>query len=266
MKKGRLTLIEIDYIKQNYNRLTYEQIATQLNRDVNSIRQFIEKKLGKNVTSEEDFENKAEFDIRRRPFWKDLSKQFAEDELDIFIYHWKRIIAQFKDDVFPTEEIQIINMLKLEVMMNRMLKQQNEVGESIKNIEHILQLEKDVDVNDRNVAFIATLEQQLATLRMAQDNYSKEFRELLNKQGSILKDMKSTREQRIKKIEDSRQSFLSWMSSIISNVELRRELGLRMEKMRLAMLKEKDRLSEYHTYVDGSIDRPLLNFETDKED
>jgi len=32
--------------------------------------------------------------------------------------------------------------------------------------------------------------------------------------------------------------------------------------MRLAMEEEKKRLSDYHTYEDGAVDRPFLNSET----
>ena len=52
------------------------------------------------------------------------------------------------------------------------------------------------------------------------------------------------------------------MNSILNNSELRRELGLRMEKSRLAMDIEKARLSSYHKYVDGSLDKPILNHMT----
>jgi hypothetical protein len=38
-----------------------------------------------------------------------------------------------------------------------------------------------------------------------------------------------------------------------------------MEKMRLAMEAEKERLSEYLTYEDGQVDQPFLTPETTKE-
>lgn len=266
MNKGRFKLTEQDFIKQNYNRLTYQEIAAQLNRDVNSVREFIEKKLGKNVITAEDFEDKAEFDIKRRPFWKQLSMEFDESELELFVYQWKRIISQFKDDVFPTEEMQVIHAIKLEIMMNRKIRQGNEVEDSIANLHTILDLEKKADEEHRNAAFIAELERQISVLRMAQDTYGKEYREMLTKQQSILGSLKGTRDQRIKVMEDSRQSFMSWMKNVLENVQLRKELGMNMEKNRLAMENERRRLSEYHKYVDGAVDRPILNFESITEE
>jgi len=266
MKKGRLSRIEQDFIKQNCKRLTYTELATHLQRDVNSIRVFVEKKLGLNITSKEDFTNKAEFDVKRRPYWKSLAQQFSEDELEMFVYHWTRIVSQFKDDILPTEEMQIVNAVKLDIMANRTMIGQYKIQESIGTLESTLMLEKDVDLADRNNDFILQLEQQIATLRAAQDDSSKEYTSLVNRQNSILRDMKSTRDQRLKKIESSKENFSTWMSVLMSNIELRRELGLYMEKNRLAMEQERARLSEYHKYVDGTLDRPILSSDTVTED
>ena len=45
--------------------------------------------------------------------------------------------AQFKDDVFHTEEIQIVDTIKLEILMNRILTSQQE---SLQNIDGVLAL------------------------------------------------------------------------------------------------------------------------------
>ena len=44
----------------------------------------------------------------------------------------------------------------------------------------------------------------------------------------------------------------------MTNPEIRQELGIEMEKMRMAMNKEAERLSEYHTYEDKIVDQPFL--------
>ena len=78
----------------------------------------------------------------------------------------------------------------------------------------------------------------------------------------MLKDLKGTREQRIKAIEDSKQTFASLVKQIATDKSFRTKIGVDMEKMRLAMEKEKERLSEYHEYLDGTVDQPLLTPET----
>jgi hypothetical protein len=78
----------------------------------------------------------------------------------------------------------------------------------------------------------------------------------------MLKDLKGTREQRIKAIEDSKQTFASLVKQIATDSEFRTRIGLDMEKMRLAAEHEKERLSEFHQYEDGTIDQPFLTPET----
>ena len=78
----------------------------------------------------------------------------------------------------------------------------------------------------------------------------------------MLKEMKATREQRVKRLEDSNQSFIGWLSFLISSPETMSNYGLDMEKMRLAMEKEKARLGAFHKYEDGDVDQPFLNHET----
>ena len=82
----------------------------------------------------------------------------------------------------------------------------------------------------------------------------------------MLKDLKATREQRIKRLEDSKQTFIGWVRNLMSNPEVRREMGIEMEKMRLAADIEADRLTEYHKYEDGTIDQPFLTPDSVKED
>jgi hypothetical protein len=38
-----------------------------------------------------------------------------------------------------------------------------------------------------------------------------------------------------------------------------------MEKMRLAMMKEQERLSAFHKYEDGTVDQPFLTPDTVKD-
>ena len=81
----------------------------------------------------------------------------------------------------------------------------------------------------------------------------------------MLKDMKATREQRVKRLEDSKQSFTGWLAYLVSNPDVARGYGIEMEKMRLAMNKQKERLSEYHKFQDDLVDQPFLTPDTVKE-
>jgi prefoldin subunit 5 len=109
------------------------------------------------------------------------------------------------------------------------------------------------------------LERQMASLRASQESLNRDYRELQSKKASILREMKGTREQRIKRLEDSKQSFTAWIASLMQDPETLKRYGIEMEKMRLAMVKEKERLGAYHKYEDGTVDQPFLTPDTVQE-
>ena len=109
---------------------------------------------------------------------------------------------------------------------------------------------------------IFNYERQISSLNAAMDSLGKDYRDLQDKKNKMLKDMKATREQRIKKFEDKNQTYKGWITYLISNPEKISAFGKSMEKRRLAMNKERDRLSKYHKYEDGMVDQPFLNANT----
>ena len=264
MKKGRFTKTEQEFIRNNHREMSNLDIATHLDRDPISIQSYIKEKIGNNTLDDREIE--ALHDLQSRPFWKDLQKQFSEEELQSLLYHWSRIITQFRDDVLPTEELQIIDSIKLEILMNRALIGQQTNMRSIGEYEELVTVEKSKSLEIQDKDYIYNLERQIAVCRAAQDSLTREYKDLQTKKASMLKDLKATREQRIKRLEDSKQTFIGWVRNLMSNPETRQQMGTDMEKMRLAMEAEKKRLSEYHKYEDGNIDQPFLTPDTVKDD
>ena len=258
MKKGRLSKEEIAFLEQNASQMSVADLAKEMDRDPDSIGDFVKRKLKVGISSED----RAAYELEARPYWVEIQQQFTDSELDLFKYHWSRIISQFKDDVIPTEELQVIDLIKLEILMNRCLKQSKGSIEQIGVYESLIADERarDIDQQDRDAIF--NLDRQIATLRASQETMNRDYRELQMKKGGMLKDMKATREQRVKRLEDSKQSFIMWIAQLMGDPERTRGYGLEMEKRRLAMDKEKQRLSAYHKYEDGAIDQPFLNSET----
>lgn len=263
MKIGRLSKSDWDYIEANCEKLSPEKIAENLGRTVESVEKYL-KKLGKSFNKHEAFAVQAEYDIKSRPYWKELKVQFSEDELELFLYHWKQIIAQFRKDVLATEELQIVDTIKLEVLMNRALREQQESMERVRALEAEIDLEKARDSDQQDKEMIFNLERQIASLRAAKESLSREFKDLQTKKASMYKDLKATREQRIEKLESNKQTLSSLVNKILRNPEFYEQEGKALEKMRLAMEKEKERLSDYHTYADGTVDQPFLTPETIK--
>jgi hypothetical protein len=258
MRTGRLDLAEQAYIKEHVKDMAYENIATVLDRDPKSVLTWIKKNIGINTSDRKEVE--AINELKEKAYWKDLEDQFSEDELEMFVFHWKKMWSQFRDDVFHTEEIQIVDTIKLEILMNRSLKSQNENIKAISQIEQVINEEN--RETDPDPDLIINLQRQSAVLRASQEALSRDYKDLQTKKSAMIKDLKGTREQRIKAIEDSKTTFASLIKKIIMDSDFRKNAGIEMEKMRIAVDKERERLKEAHTYEDGITDQPFLVPET----
>jgi hypothetical protein len=255
MKKGRISKKEEEFIENNLESMSYRQLAKALDRDPDSVEQFIKRKFKIGLSNEEE----AQYELEDRPYWQNLKEQFTNEELVLFKYHWGRIISQFKDDVIPTEEVQVIDLIKLDLLMNRSLKSNKDNLEQVRILEGLIEEERSntVELQDRDHIF--NLERQAASLKASTEALGRDYRDLQDKKNKMLKEMKATREQRVKRFEDSKQSFTGWISYLMGNPEEIRKYGVEMEKMRIAMENEKVRLSQFHKYEDGMIDRPFLS-------
>jgi len=258
MRKGRLDLNEQAYIKQHIKDMSYENIAVILDRDPKSVKLWIQQNLGFSASDKKEVE--AYNELKQKAYWTDLEQQFNEDELEMFIFHWKKMWSQFREDVFHTEEIQIVDTIKLEILMNRSLKAQNENIKRIHDLQDAQQEERNQTEPDYDQ--IINMDRQIAVLQAAQEAISRDYKDLQTKKSAMLKDLKGTREQRIKAIEDSKTTFASLIKKIIMDSDFRKTAGAEMEKMRLAMDKERERLSQAHTYEDNITDQPFLTPET----
>ena len=114
---------------------------------------------------------------------------------------------------------------------------------------------------DRDVPKLANLETQLSFARNSIANYTNEYTKLLNEQQKISKDLKATREQRIKRIEDGKSSWTG-LIRMLEDEQIREKEGREMEILSLATNRYKEQLENYHVYEDKKIDRPFLTPES----
>lgn len=265
MKTGRLSKKEWEFIEFNADKMSAVDIAAKLDRALEPVQKHLQK-LGKGRDLKKNLQTQAEYDLKRRPYWRELQAQFSESELDILLYHWKEIVSQFRKDILATEELQIVDVIKLEVLMNRALREQQQSMGKIGQFEEMIQFEKAKGSEDQDREFIFGLERQIATLRAAKESLSREYKDLQSKKSAMYRDLKATREQRIAKLEDNKETFAGLIQKLVRDPDFCEEQSLYMEKMRLATIKEMERLSDYHQYDDNTIDVPFLTPETVPDD
>jgi len=264
MKKGPWSLDEKKFIEDNLD-LHYEDIAKKLDRDPKRVRKYIEINLGKSTSISKGMQKEIDLDIKKSMVWKELKGQFTPDELRKFVYHWERIIVQFKEDILPTEEMQVVDYIKLDILMDRILQQQQDNLLEIQRLEKQIAEEKNKPEDIQDFSRISGLSDQINMRRTAQSSVTKEYKDLLQEKSKILDKMKGTRDARIKYLESSKDSLIGWVKQVVTDNKLRDRLGTYMEKLRLSMENEKERLSQPHKYVDNMVDLPLLTTETFKK-
>lgn len=260
-RSGRFTFEEQKYIGDACSKMDYRDIAKKIRRNPETIKRYIRKHHPNELIVHDQL---SEYDIQKTPVWKDLQAQFSNEELAMFLHHWGRIIAQFKDDVYPTEELQIVDTIKMEIMMNRTVTQQHQIVNEIHQLEYSLTAEKEQEQPD--MARASELERQIAVLRASQESLNKSYLDLLKEKNAILKSMKATRDARVKQLEQNKHNFLNMLRKIVQDRQFRHQLGIEMEKHRLSAKVEFERLSEYHEYEDGEVDQPILTPENVQDD
>lgn len=252
-RSGPWDKTEKQYIAEKCATMTALEIAAHLHRNTEVVAKYIKENHASSFT---ETARNAEYDIKKSPVWHDLENQFSKAELNMFLFHWGRIISQFRDDVYPTEEMQVIDTIKLEILMNRCLSQQQKCMNDIQTIENMLVYEREQET--KNVAEIGNLERQIGVMRAAQDSLNGDFKDMLERKNKLLTGMKATRDARIKHLESNKNNFLSIIRKIVEDRAFRTRLGIDMEKMRLATNIEYHRLSEYYLYDNDQLDQPLL--------
>jgi len=262
-KRGVLSIEECNYIKENADKISIAQIARDLNRRKDPIEKYV--KMNHLVEGLVDDEEEQRINLRTmlqtKDYWLEVRKQFNKEELEYFTTAWCSLILQFREDVLFSEELEIKQFITLDILINRNLSEQNRARQEVDKLQRQIDKEylREPDFRDREL--IGNLEAQISFARTAIPAYAAEYTKLLDKRGAIAKDLKATRDQRVKRVEDSKSSWASYIRMLEDEV-VRAKEGDEIELMRLAKDKVAKDLGKYHTYVDGTVDRPLLNSET----
>jgi hypothetical protein len=261
-KRGQLALDEEKFIRDNIDSLSVEAIAEQLNRNTAPINRYIEEN---NLYA---LEEKSENDLLKRKlhsktFWNEILRQFDEEsgELEYFENTWVGLIKQFREDVLPAEELQIKQFITIDILINRSMKERKRHIAETEKLQKLVDAEYDKPETQRDIPRLANLETQLSFARNSISSYTNEYTKLLNEQQKISKDLKATREQRIKRIEDGKSSWVG-LIRMLEDEEVREKEGREMEILNMATEKYKKDLFGYHNYQDNKVDKPFLNQES----
>lgn len=259
LKRGKLSKAERAYIEQNCFDLQLAEMAEKLNRSVAPVRRYINDHnlKAKDKTDDEHLLST----LRTKYYYEKLQKQFDKGEILFFENHWIDFFKQFNEDVTHTEEMQIIEVIRTEVLINRSMEDRMTIMHNIESLEESIDSELEKDADKQNGELIGTWQSQLGAMIGSKSSYINEHKELLSKKEKYLKDLKGTREQRKRVSDDSKTNFTMWMREL-DKLELREQEGFDMEVQAVAADAARKRLAEFHEFEDGEVDQPLLNSDT----
>lgn len=266
-KRGQLGLTEEQFIRDNYGILSVEEIAEHLNRSVAPINRFItENNVFSNSEEAKDYETLKQ-KLHGKSFWNEITHQFDETsgELEYFESTWINLMKQFREDVLAAEELQIKQFITIDILINRSMKERKRHISETEKLQKYVDDEYALPEDQRDIPKLTNLETQLSFARNSIANYTNEYTKLLNEQQKISKDLKATREQRIKRIEDGKSSWIG-LIRMLEDEDIREKEGKEMEILKQATNKSKSNLTEYHEYEDGGVDQPFLTPESVKDE
>jgi hypothetical protein len=258
-KRGQLSLEEEKFIRDNISSLSVENIAEQLNRNIEPINRYVDE--NQLFALNEKGENETlKRKLRSKTFWNEIVRQFDKEtgELSYFEDTWVSLIKQFREDVLPAEELQIKQFITIDILINRSMKERKRHISETEKLQRLVDKEYEKPEDQRDIPKLANLETQLSFARNSIASYTNEYTKLLNEQQKIGKDLKATREQRIKRIEDGKSSWVGLIRMLEDEI-IREKEGREMEIIAMATDKAKAKLYSYHEYLDHKVDSPILN-------
>lgn len=287
MKKGRFSLDEQNFIRANADKMDVNQLGEKMDRAPDSIAKWIAENLkvqaigatlapSPNTTTAQPESRLAERveinrELRNSASWASLQLEFTEDELVLFNEKYVSYVAQFKQsgEVMATEEVQIFQAIKFELLMRRNLVGRKEALQSIKTLETIMAdfLAKKcpggsrAGMTDADRDRILVMETQINEARAEEKAFTGEFTKLQERHDKIMTALKATRDQRLTKIEDKKINFLDVIREL-QRRDVQETEGRQIELMRLAGENELMRLGQPIKYEDGNEDSPILCAET----
>ena len=197
--------------------------------------------------------------LHKKTFWSEIERQFDKEtgELEYFENTWIGLIKQFREDVLPAEELQIKQFITIDILINRSMKERKRHIKDTERIQTMVDDEYKKPEENRDTAYLTNLETQLSFARNSITSYTNEYTKLLAEQQKISKDLKATREQRIKRIEDGKSSWTGLLR-MLEDEKIREAEGRQMEIMRMSVDKHLEELEEVHVYQDKGVDMPFL--------
>lgn len=262
-KSGALSNKDRSWIIQNINKMTVEEMSNQIGKNI----AVIEAAIKTHTNMPEANNETARWNLKKSLHWKHLKEEFNEAELNKIEDQYVKYVDQFREDIVATEEVQILNLIKLEILADRNLKgkmsMSGNIDENQKIIDSMLggvdgdwnRLDKDQQ------SMIMELKKQTQACLDAVAHRTSEYVELQKQHNALADKVMGSRDQRVKEILNQKVSFLGLVKELLDREKQLRDSRI-LELHNLGTEKEYKRLIQPHKYADDLLDNPILSAET----
>ena len=209
--------------------------------------------------SDEDDREKAAFRSRllATAFYPTLIKQLTTKELVYFEDQWIEWVRQFRGNVQHSEEEALKHRIMNDININRIRVKQMQAQNNFEANTILINKAKKKVGEDRDWTELQRLGEEIAFDRSVMESLSKEEIEYQKQIEKTDKALKARREDRIKTIKESQDTFMGLLMEL-EDEERRERHGIDMEIHRLAKEQAKKELSEEHLYIDKKHDIPFF--------
>lgn len=268
-KRGKLSLEEMAIIKDGAGNLPVEEIAESINRNIEPVIRYMQENglMEKYQTEQEVLHAQIRTKLLEEKFWGYTKQNLLPHEVEFFINAWTRYIEQFYNDVLPTEELQIKDLVMLDILQNRLMTSFKINGEEIVRMQKLLdlELEKRPDDPERDKDAIKRYTELIRAAQESVQAYNKDNIKFLEEKARLLTGLNATRTARVKNLENLKVDWGSLMRRFETE-EAREREGIEMELRKKAAFKARHDMGKFHTYLDGKVDKPLFNSDTVEDD
>lgn len=262
-KGGRPSKAEIAYVQANAGRMTPGAIAEHLDRSPDWVLQQL-KKVG--AADEPNVDHDAlsiASDLERSAAWRQLQAELSTLELAYFREEYVSLARQFKTEgLLHAERNQVFKLIKYDILMQRCLAQQRRISRDITHLERASDKIRDkyeslTEIPKDEATLLLSWDETLHELYRSKQDLTAEYVKLEEKHQRLMEALKATRDQRVRQLESAKVDFLDLIKSL-HQIENRKREDRQQAMMLRAVENERKRLSQVHTYADGTEDIPLL--------
>lgn len=203
--------------------------------------------------------------------WIQFNEEFSKDEMEMFLYEYCKLMADFsEDEIKKAEENQLFMSIRYWILMHRNMKDRKRTDVELSELDDLIKkiYKEGVDApafngdQDKFTATINMLSDKRGQLQSSQISKTSEHKSLTEKHQKFMEDLKVTRNQRIDRFEQKRNlNFLDVIKEL-EDEDNRRSTGLQMELVKEAMNKQEKEWGKITRYSDNELDRMVLDSDT----